>query len=58
MTGLPFAPAKGSIGYASDTGPSSDNGPILAWTNSAIYFNFAQGSEVNLVLNIIYETTA
>jgi hypothetical protein len=58
ITGLPFAPTKGSIGYASDTGPSSDNGPILAWTNSAIYFNFAQSSEQNLLLNIIYETTA
>jgi hypothetical protein len=58
MTGLPFSPSKGSIGYASDTGPVSDNGPILAWTNSALYFQTANASEQNLVLNITYETTA
>jgi hypothetical protein len=55
---LPFSPSKGSIGYASDTGPVSDNGPILAWTNSALYFQTANASEQNLVLNITYETTA
>jgi hypothetical protein len=55
ISGLPFSPAKGSIGYASDTGPTSDNGPVLAWTNSYVYFQSANASETALMFSITYE---
>jgi hypothetical protein len=56
--GLPFAVNYQSIGYASDQGPSSDNGPILIWPTNLIYFNFSNSSENALVLTATYFTNA
>jgi len=56
--GLPFAVNYQSIGYASDQGPSSDNGPILIWPSNLIYFNFSNSSENALVLTATYFTNS
>jgi hypothetical protein len=56
--GLPFTVNYQSIGYASDQGPSSDNGPILIWPSNLIYFNFSNSSETALVLTATYFTNA
>jgi len=55
MGGLPYtvAGSNGSVGYATDSGASSDNGPILAWADGNIYFQKA-GSESNLVFTVTY----
>jgi len=56
IAGLPFTVSYQSIGYASDSGPSSDNGPILIWPSSLIYFKQANSSENALVLTATYFT--
>jgi hypothetical protein len=56
IAGLPFAVSYQSIGYASDSGPSSDNGPILIWPSNLIYFKQANSSENALVLTATYFT--
>ena len=54
--GLPFSVSYQSIGYASDSGPSSDNGPVLIWPTNLIYFNTSNSSENGLVLTATYFT--
>jgi len=56
MGGLPFSPAQGGSAYATDTAPTSDNGPLLIWTNSTIYFQAANASETALVFTAVYYT--
>jgi hypothetical protein len=56
MGGLPFNPIAGSVGYATDSGPTSNNGPILFWVGSVIYFQ-SSGSETNIVFSGTYETS-
>ena len=56
MAGLPFTPAQASSAYATDTTPSSDNGPILLWTTGSIYFQAANASETALVFTATYYT--
>ena len=58
MGGLPFTVGTGlqAIGYAGDTTPSSDNGYILADSNStSLFFNKANASEASLCFTISYQ---
>ena len=58
MGGLPFTVGTSlqAIGYAGDTTPSSDNGYILADSNSTLlYFNKANASEASLCFTISYQ---
>ena len=52
--GLPFTPGTIAVGYATDTTPASDNGAIVAYTNSKIYFQKANASETGLVFSVTY----
>ena len=54
MGGLPFAPVKVGCGYAMDTNVADDNGPLLPWTSSVIYFLAANASEGGLVFTLSY----
>ena len=52
--GLPFTPGTIAVGYAADTTPASDNGAIVVYTNSKIYFQKANASETGLVFSVTY----
>ena len=54
MGGLPFNPASAACGYATDQGPTSDNGCLLVWTSGVLYFQKANASETNLVFTATY----
>ena len=58
MGGLPFTVGTSlqAIGYAGDTTPVSDNGYILADSNSTLlFFNKANASEAALCFTISYQ---
>jgi len=57
MGGLPFTSVAGSSAYATDSGPTSDNGPVLIWTGGNAYFQAANSSESGLVVTFVYETS-
>ena len=58
MGGLPFAPSQGASAYATDDGPVSDNGALLIWTASNVYFQKSNASETSLVFSAMYYTSA
>jgi hypothetical protein len=58
MGGLPFAPSQGASAYATDDGPASDNGALLIWTASNVYFQKSNASETSLVFSAMYYTSA
>lgn len=56
IAGLPYVPREACSCYATDTGPTEDNGVVLIWTNGNIYFNGANGAEGSLVVSGTYIT--
>jgi len=59
MGGLPFAPSEASTGYFTDSFPSAaDQGGLLVYTNSALYFATAVASETGLILAASYYTNS
>jgi len=55
--GLPFTPSTPSTGYFCDNFPAQ-NGGILVWTNSSLYFATASASETEITVRASYFTTA
>ena len=55
--GVPFTVAHGAVGYALNTGPSSNNGPVLIWINNRMYFQATNVSETTLTVTASYEVS-
>jgi hypothetical protein len=55
--GVPFTVAHGAVGYALDDGPSSNNGPVLIWTNNRMYFQASNASETTIIVTASYEVS-
>jgi hypothetical protein len=54
IQGLPFEPVAGASAYATDSGPSSDNGVLLIWVGASVYFQKSNASETALVFSGSY----
>jgi len=57
MDGLPFTPSTPSTGYFTDNFPDQ-NGGILVWTNSGLYFASASASETEITVRASYFTNS
>jgi hypothetical protein len=57
ITGLPFAPSTPSTGYFCDNYPDQ-NGGILVWTSSSLYFASASASETEITVRASYFTSS
>jgi len=57
IDGLPFAPSTPSTGYFCDNFPDQ-NGGILVWTNSGLYFATASASETEITVRASYFTSS
>ena len=57
IDGLPFAPSTPSTGYFCDNFPDQ-NGGILVWTNSGLYFASASASETEITVRASYFTNS